>query len=67
MATPVEMFNELIKLGYIRPLVQHADLMMPNLLRTVPSVTTSGTATVSSAVGELDAELGGDAQGDRGN
>jgi hypothetical protein len=44
MPNAVELFNELIRLGYVTPVSDQPNLMMPTMYRSVPSVTTSGTA-----------------------
>jgi hypothetical protein len=39
----VEMFNELVRQGYVVPINEHPDLTLPSAYRTVPTMTLSGT------------------------
>lgn len=34
---PPEKYFDLVELGYVRPVVEHVDLAMPSLYRTVPT------------------------------
>ena len=64
--SPVEMFNELLRQGYVVPIaIDQNTMTMPSLYRSVPTMTTAGTVAISSS-GELaqDAELG---RGVKGN
>jgi hypothetical protein len=65
--TPVEMFNELIRQGYVTPVSEYPNLSMPTILRSVPSVYTAGTASVGTGQqgGATDAELDSGSQGDQ--
>ena len=42
--SPVEMLNELIRLGFVTSVTEYSHLIIPTAYRTVPSVTTSGSA-----------------------
>ena len=47
--TPIEMLDELIRLGYVTPVHDHSQLTMPSAYHNVPSVTTSDTAPLDTA------------------
>lgn len=47
--TPVEMLNELIRLGYVTPVQDPQQLAMPSAYHSVPSVTTADTAPPDQA------------------
>jgi hypothetical protein len=61
--TPLEMLNQLIRMGLITPVSEHPNLMMPTLYRSVPSVASSGTGYISIDEGRNDAELHGAYEG----
>jgi hypothetical protein len=54
--SPLDMFNELVRLGYIVP-GEPGDLAMPSAYKYVPSFTTGGTAVVTDQRGDRDAQL----------
>ena len=64
--TAVDMFKELMKGGYITPTVEHADLRMPTMYRSVQSITTPGTVE-SSPAKAVNAQLELGSQGNSGD
>ena len=67
LMTAVEMYNELVRQGYIKPASTDRDAMvMPSLYRPVATMTTTGTTPVT-VDGSLTgyAELGRGAEGDQ--
>lgn len=49
----VEMFAEMANRGYFQPADDERGLVMPSLLRPVPTITTYGTAEVPATVGAI--------------
>jgi hypothetical protein len=57
--TAVDMFRELIKLGYVTPRSEYPDLRMPSLYHSVQSITTTGTAeSIPAKAANAKLELG---------
>lgn len=61
-----EMFEEMVRLGYIRPPAQMEEMRLPGEYAFVPSVISYGTPDVPIRAGiHRDAKLGQHSQGDR--
>jgi len=53
----VEMFNELVRQGYVVPVGVYPDLMLPTAQRSVPTMIASGTGQIRRDAGTNDAKL----------
>jgi hypothetical protein len=64
---PVEMFNELIRQGFILPVGEHPDLTLPTAHRTVPTMTSSGTGAIQPSYEVSRAQLDSPSKGNSEN